>query len=188
MTTAPRPTARIAVLAPDAPLPPLAALRISLPAGVQPFKLNWPYIIGIGAYHAVARACLHARLFQLERPHRRDRRHPSVRAVRHQPLLPPAAHPSRPEMSEMARARHGRHRDVLPAGNAGALGRHSPPPSSIRRRAAGPALARWPASSGATSAGSWCISRSCRGSESTNATPRTFCATASTSRSNAITG
>ena len=25
-----------------------------MPAGVQPFKLNWPYIIGIGAYHAVA--------------------------------------------------------------------------------------------------------------------------------------
>ena len=54
MTTAPRPTARIAVLAPDAPLPPLDGFRIALPAGVQPFKLNWPYIIGIGAYHAVA--------------------------------------------------------------------------------------------------------------------------------------
>ena len=54
MTTAPRPIARVAVLAPDAPLPPLDGFRISLPAGVQPFKLNWPYIIGIGAYHAVA--------------------------------------------------------------------------------------------------------------------------------------
>ena len=54
MTTAPRPTARIAVLAPDAPLPPLDGVRIPLPAGVQPFKPNWPYIIGIGAYHAVA--------------------------------------------------------------------------------------------------------------------------------------
>jgi len=54
MTTAPRPTAKIAELAPDAPLPPLDGSRISLPAGVQPFKLNWPYIIGIGAYHAVA--------------------------------------------------------------------------------------------------------------------------------------
>ena len=54
MTTAPRPTARVAVLAPDAPLPPPDGFRISLPAGVQPFKPNWPYIIGIGAYHAVA--------------------------------------------------------------------------------------------------------------------------------------
>ena len=41
-------------LAPDAPLPPLAACAISLPAGVRPFKLNWPYIIVIGAYHALA--------------------------------------------------------------------------------------------------------------------------------------
>jgi fatty-acid desaturase len=54
MTTAPRPIARVAVLAPDAPLPPLDGFRMSLPAGVQPFKLNWPYITGIGAYHAVA--------------------------------------------------------------------------------------------------------------------------------------
>jgi fatty-acid desaturase len=54
MRTAPRPPARIAVFAPDAPLPPLDGLRMALPAGVQPFKLNWPYIIGIGAYHAVA--------------------------------------------------------------------------------------------------------------------------------------
>src|SRR5215217_3955067 len=54
MTTAPRPTARVAVLAPDAPLPPVVAVSITLPAGVQPFKLNWPYIITIGGYHAVA--------------------------------------------------------------------------------------------------------------------------------------
>ena len=45
---------------------------------------------------------------------------------------------------EMAGACHGRHRDVLPAGNTGALGRDSPPPPSIRRRTAGPAHARWP--------------------------------------------
>ena len=186
MTTAPRPTAETAVLAPDAPLPPLDGFRISLPAGVQPFKLE------LALHHRHRRlsrrggACLHARLFHLERPRRGDRRHPSVRAVRHQPLLSPASHPPRPEMSQMARARHGRHRDVLPAGNPGALGRHSPPPPSIRRRTAGPAHARWQASSGAISAGSWSISRNSRGSESTNAMPRTFCATGSTSRSNAI--
>ena len=49
MTTAPRPTARVAVLAPDAPLSPPDGFRISLSAGVQPFKPNWPYIVGIGA-------------------------------------------------------------------------------------------------------------------------------------------
>ena len=42
-------------------------------------------------------------------------------------------------MPEMAGAFHGGHRDVLPAGNAGALGRDPPPAPSIRRRAARPA-------------------------------------------------
>ena len=54
MTTVRRPTARIAVLDTDASPLPLAGSRISLPAGVRPFKLNWPYIIVIGAYHALA--------------------------------------------------------------------------------------------------------------------------------------
>src|SRR6476660_2349322 len=54
MTTARRPTARTAVLDTDAAPLPLAGSRISLPAGVRPFKLNWPYVIVIGAYHALA--------------------------------------------------------------------------------------------------------------------------------------
>jgi fatty-acid desaturase len=54
MTSVPRPTARSAVLDPAAPSAPPAGSRISLPAGVRPFKLNWPYIIVIGAWHAVA--------------------------------------------------------------------------------------------------------------------------------------
>ncbi len=54
MTTAPRPTVKTAVLTPDAPinLPPSA--RLLLPAGVLPYQLNWPYILGIGAYHGLA--------------------------------------------------------------------------------------------------------------------------------------
>ena len=51
-------------------MPPMR--RLKLPAGVRPFQLNWPYIIVIAAYHAIGAAGLHARLFQLERPHRRD--------------------------------------------------------------------------------------------------------------------
>src|SRR3954463_9736267 len=54
MTTARRPTARAAVLDTDALPAPLSGSRISLPAGVRPFKLNWPYIIVIGGYHALA--------------------------------------------------------------------------------------------------------------------------------------
>src|SRR3954462_4931896 len=58
MTTAPRPIAKTAVLEPTDLTLPLAASptdsRISLPAGVAPFQLNWPYIVVIGAYHVMA--------------------------------------------------------------------------------------------------------------------------------------
>ena len=84
-------------------------------------------------------AGLHAELFQLERFCHSAARHASVRAVRHQPLLSPAADPPRAEMSEMAGAHDGGHRGLLRAGNPGALGRDPPPASSIRRPAAGPA-------------------------------------------------
>ena len=133
-------------------------------------------------------AGLHARLFHLERPDPRHARHPSVRAVRHQPLLSPASDPSRPEMPEMAGACDGGRsrcpacRKRRRAGSRSTAAIISSPTSSPIR------TARWSASSGATSAGSWSISRSCRGSESTNATPRTSCATASTSRWSAMTG
>ena len=132
-----------------------AKARLPLPAGVRPFQLNWPYIIVIGAYHAAGAAGLHARLFQLERPHRGAARHASVRAVRHQPLLSPAAHPPRPEMSEMAGARDGRSsrcpacRKRRRAGSRSTAGTINSPTSSRTR------TARWPVSSGATSAGSW---------------------------------
>src|ERR1700716_2974414 len=54
MTTVPRPTAKAAVLTPDDLAPSSADTLIPLPAGVRPFRLNWPYIVGIGAYHVVA--------------------------------------------------------------------------------------------------------------------------------------
>jgi stearoyl-CoA desaturase (delta-9 desaturase) len=55
MTTAPRPTVKTAVLTPDdLIIASPAGPRIPLPTGVRPFRLNWPYIIGIGAYHVVA--------------------------------------------------------------------------------------------------------------------------------------
>ena len=140
MTIVHAPTAEPALLAgADYAIPVAGKERLALPAGVRPFRLNWPYIIGIAAYHAAAVAGLHARLFQLERPDPGDARHPSVRAVRHQPLLPPAADPSRPEMPKVAGACDGGRRDVLPAGDAGALGRDPPPAPSIRRRSARPA-------------------------------------------------
>ncbi len=141
MTTAPRPTARIAVLDARRPSPSARGLPDFAACGRATVQAELALHHRHRRLSRRGRACLHARLFQLERPRRGDRRHPSVRAVRHQPLLPPTAHPSRPEMSEMARARHGRHRDVLPAGDPGALGRDPPPASSIRRRPAGPALA-----------------------------------------------
>ena len=33
---------------------PGARERLALPAGVRPFRLNWPYIIVIAAYHGAA--------------------------------------------------------------------------------------------------------------------------------------
>jgi len=55
MTTAPRATAKTAVLTPEDLITPSPANpQILLPAGVRPFRLNWPYILGIGAYHVVA--------------------------------------------------------------------------------------------------------------------------------------
>ena len=49
------PTIRAALLPAGDYIAPVAAkVRLLLPAGVRPFALNWPYIIVIGAYHAVA--------------------------------------------------------------------------------------------------------------------------------------
>ncbi|MDO9565069.1 MAG: acyl-CoA desaturase, partial [Bradyrhizobium sp.] len=42
-----------AILAPADRAAP-AKGRLSLPAGVRPFQLNWPYIIVIAGYHALA--------------------------------------------------------------------------------------------------------------------------------------
>src|SRR5207245_145435 len=38
----------------DCATPVAANERLLLPTGVKPFQLNWPYIMGIGAYHVVA--------------------------------------------------------------------------------------------------------------------------------------
>jgi len=54
MTTAPRPTAKAAVLSPEYPIDPSQGARLLLPAGVRPYQLNWPYILGITAYHGLA--------------------------------------------------------------------------------------------------------------------------------------
>lgn len=54
MTTAPRPTIKTAVLNPDEPTNLPASGRLLLPAGVLPYQLNWPYILGIAAYHGLA--------------------------------------------------------------------------------------------------------------------------------------
>ena len=124
---------------PTPPLPPLGSARTAVARRRAAVSAQLALHHRDRRLSRAGAAGLPARLFQLERPDPRDRRHPSVRAVRHQPLLPPAAHPSRPEMPEMAGARDGGDRDVLPAGNPGALGRDPSPPSSIRRRAAGPA-------------------------------------------------
>jgi fatty-acid desaturase len=54
MATVQMPTIRAALLpAADYAAPAAANARLMLPAGVRPFALNWPYIIVIGAYHAV---------------------------------------------------------------------------------------------------------------------------------------
>jgi fatty-acid desaturase len=55
MATIQMPTIRAALLAAtDYAAPAAANARLKLPAGVRPFQLNWPYILVIGAYHAVA--------------------------------------------------------------------------------------------------------------------------------------
>jgi fatty-acid desaturase len=54
MTTAPRPTVKTAVLTPDERISLPGDARLLLPAGVLPYQLNWPYILAIGAYHALA--------------------------------------------------------------------------------------------------------------------------------------
>ena len=62
MTTAPRPTVKAAVLSPEYPIDPSQGARLLLPAGVRPYQLNWPYILGIAAYHGLAGGDLFARL------------------------------------------------------------------------------------------------------------------------------
>src|SRR6201746_951811 len=55
MTTAHLPTMETAALAAgDYAIPVAAQPRLRLPAGVMPFQLNWPYIIVIGLWHALA--------------------------------------------------------------------------------------------------------------------------------------
>ena len=55
MTTVHAPAAEPALLAgADYAIPVAGKERLALPAGVRPFQLNWPYIIGIAAYHAAA--------------------------------------------------------------------------------------------------------------------------------------
>jgi hypothetical protein len=55
MTTVRRPTTKTAVLAAaDYAALSAAKARLMLPAGVRPFRLNWPYIVAIGAYHVLA--------------------------------------------------------------------------------------------------------------------------------------
>src|SRR3979411_1548180 len=55
MTTVRRPTPRTAVSAAADCTPSVATNeRLMLPAGVRPFRLNWPYIAVIAAYHAAA--------------------------------------------------------------------------------------------------------------------------------------
>src|SRR6201991_16318 len=55
MTTARLPTMETAALAAaDYAIPVATKQQLRLPAGVMPFQLNWPYIIVIGAWHALA--------------------------------------------------------------------------------------------------------------------------------------
>ena len=55
MATVQMPTMRAALRpAADYIAPVAARARLLLPAGVRPFHLNWPYILVISGYHAVA--------------------------------------------------------------------------------------------------------------------------------------
>ncbi len=55
MTTVHLPVAKTAAPpATDQAIPAAANERLMLPAGVRPFRLNWPYIAVIAAYHAAA--------------------------------------------------------------------------------------------------------------------------------------
>ena len=74
---------------PILPLPPAAKGRLVLPAGVRPFQLNWPYIIVIAGYHVLALLAFLPGFFSWSGLILAIARHPSVRPVRHQPLLSP---------------------------------------------------------------------------------------------------
>jgi fatty-acid desaturase len=55
MTKVPSPAIKTAVLTgADAPVPLKTNALLMLPAGVRPLQLKWPYMLGIGAYHAAA--------------------------------------------------------------------------------------------------------------------------------------
>jgi sn-1 stearoyl-lipid 9-desaturase len=54
MTNVSQPTKTAIMAAADFPVPFTAPERLSLPAGVKPFQLNWPYVFAIGAYHVAA--------------------------------------------------------------------------------------------------------------------------------------
>ena len=103
--------------------------RLMLPVGVRPFRLNWPNIVVIGAYHLVALLAFMPGYFSwgglivaLVGTHLCGLFGINIcyhRLLTHRGL----------EMPEMAGARHGGGRDVLLPGNAGPLGR-GPPPAS----------------------------------------------------------
>ncbi len=54
MTNVSRPTKTAIPTAADYAVPFGAKERLSLPAGVKPFQLNWPYVLVIGTYHVAA--------------------------------------------------------------------------------------------------------------------------------------
>ena len=54
MTTVRQPTVRIVALTATDYAAPGVPERLALPTGVRPFRLNWPYVIVIAAYHGAA--------------------------------------------------------------------------------------------------------------------------------------